>query len=96
MARRPTPLPDAAAIAALADTAGRLAVRVTPGASADALTLPAAGADPVLAVRVTAPALDGRANSAAIKLIAKGLGRPASSIALLRGEGSRHKLVDIG
>ena len=62
-------MPAAAAILALADADGRLEVRVSPGASADAITLPAAGN--VLAVRTIAQPEGGKANDAVLRLLAK-------------------------
>src|SRR3569623_76232 len=43
MARAPLAAPPAAAILALADPEGRLAIRATPNARGDAIVLPAAG-----------------------------------------------------
>jgi uncharacterized protein (TIGR00251 family) len=49
-----------------------------------------------LRVRVTAPPTEGRANEAAIALLADALGVPRSSIELVSGAASRDKLVRIG
>lgn len=74
-----------------------LAVRLTPGASADRI----AGWDvdaegrPVLKVRVRARPVEGEANEALIKLLAKALGVPKSAVALQRGGQSRTKMIDI-
>jgi hypothetical protein len=84
-------MPAAAAILALADADGRLEVRVSPGASADAITLPAS--EGALAVRTTAPPEDGKANDAVLRLLAKALGRPVSALELVRGAASRSKLI---
>ena len=88
-------LPPAAAIVALADPDGRIAVRATPGAARDAIALPPAGEPRILKVRVTAPPEDGRANAAILALLAKALGRPCSALTLLRGTRGRDKLVRI-
>lgn len=93
MARRRPTLPDAAAILALADGEGRLAVRVSPGASAEAILLP--DGEGVLAVRITAPPVDGAANEAVLRLLAKALGRPVSRLALIRGATGRNKLIQL-
>ncbi len=71
----------------------RLAVRVTPRASRDAI----AGFDPsgALVVRVTAPPADGAANAAVTKLLARALELPARDIVLAAGASSRQKLFDI-
>lgn len=95
MARAPTATPPAEAILALADADGRLAIRATPNARADAVMLPGEGAPPVLAVRTTATPEDGRANEAVLTLLATALGRPRSALTLLRGATARDKLVRI-
>jgi len=87
--------PPADAILALADADGRLAIRATPNARADAVLLPADGAPPVLAIRTTATPEDGRANEAILALLAAALGRPRSALTLLRGATTRDKLVRI-
>ncbi|MFN8507134.1 MAG: DUF167 domain-containing protein [Dehalococcoidia bacterium] len=71
----------------------RLAVRVTPRASRDAI----AGFDPAgaLLVRVTAPPTDGAANAAVTKLLSRALDLPARDIVLASGASSRQKLFDI-
>ena len=91
MARSRTPLPPAGAILRLLDADGRLAVRVSPGASADAVTLPPAGG--AIAVRVTAPPEEGKANDAVLRLLARALQRPPSSLELVRGATGRTKLI---
>ena len=95
MARAKAALPTADAIAALADRQGQLAIRATPNARTDAIALPPQGAPPVLAIRVAAPPEDGRANAAILALLAKALGRPRSSLTLVRGLSGRDKLVRI-
>ncbi len=42
-------------------------------------------------LRITAPPVDGKANSHLQKLLAKAFGVPKSSVTLRRGETSRHK-----
>ena len=49
----------------------------------------------VLVVRISAPPLDGRANRALCKLIARRAGVAASKVTIVRGEGSRDKLVRV-
>ena len=48
-----------------------------------------------LLVRVTAPPVDGKANEAVRKLVAKRLGVPVSRISVVRGESSRDKLIEV-
>lgn len=51
--------------------------------------------DGVLQARVTAPPIDGKANRALCKLIAKAVGVAPSRVAVVRGEKSRDKLVRV-
>ena len=51
--------------------------------------------DGALVVRVVEPADEGRANEAALKAIAKALGLPRRSVALVRGATSRRKLIEV-
>ena len=69
-----------------------LRVRVQPRASRDAIT---GWRDDVLAVRVTAPPVEGAANVAVTKLLADALDVPLSTVNVLRGERGRDKLVRI-
>ena len=75
----------------------RLPVRLTPGAASDRID----GRDvddegrPVLKVRVRARPVEGEANEALIKLLAKALGVPKSAVVLLRGGQSRTKLIGV-
>jgi uncharacterized protein len=50
---------------------------------------------PVLIVRVPAPAAQGRANAAAIRLLASAFEVPARSIHIVSGHGSRTKVVEV-
>jgi len=79
-----------AALRALA-ASGRLEVRVTPGASRDAVAV----ADGIVQLRVTAPPADGAANDAVLRLLAAALGRPRRDLTLLRGAAARIKLIGI-
>jgi uncharacterized protein len=49
--------------------------------------------DGVLQARVTAPPVDGKANRALCKLVAKRVGIAPSRVSVVRGEKSRDKLV---
>jgi uncharacterized protein len=70
----------------------RVALHVRPGARLEAVRLLADG---TLDVQVRAPALDGRANTAVLRLLASVLGLRPRQVRLLRGEHSRQKLVEI-
>jgi uncharacterized protein (TIGR00251 family) len=69
-----------------------LRVRVTARASRDEL---AGLEDGVLHVRVSAPPVDGKANQAVTRLIAKALGVGRTSVTVIKGERSRDKVVRI-
>jgi uncharacterized protein YggU (UPF0235/DUF167 family) len=70
---------------------GRIAVRVTPGASRDEVKIEGG----TVHLRVTAPPADGAANEAVLRLLAVALGRPARDLTLLRGATARIKLIGI-
>ena len=75
----------------------RLAVRLTPGASADRIDgwdVDAEGR-PVLKVRVRARPVEGEANAALLKLMAKALGVAKSAVSLERGGRSRTKMIAV-
>ena len=91
MARPRPDLPPPAAVRALCDEAGRLAVKVTPGARQEALEV----AEDKLLAKVRANAEDGKANAAVLELLAQALGLPTSRLRLLRGATSREKLIGI-
>jgi uncharacterized protein (TIGR00251 family) len=65
---------------------------VQPRASRDEITGWREGA---LAVRVTAPPVEGEANRAVSALLARALGVRASSVSVIQGERGRNKLVRI-
>ncbi|HEV8354302.1 MAG TPA: DUF167 domain-containing protein [bacterium] len=67
-------------------------LRVTPRARADRIT---GWRDGRLHVRTTAPPLEGRANDAVRRLLARTLGVSASRIALTQGRHSRDKVAAV-
>ena len=74
-----------------------LTVKLTPGASSDRIDgwdVDAEGR-PILKVRVRARPVEGEANAALIKLLAKTLGVPKSAVALERGGQSRIKRIAV-
>lgn len=91
MARPKAEYPPAAALRALADGEGRLAVRVTPGARSEGIEI----ADGRVLVKVRTKPEDGKATLTVATLLAQALGLPPSRIALLRGATSREKLFRI-
>lgn len=74
-----------------------IAIRVTPRSSKPGVGEWREGADgrAELEVRVSAAPSDGEANAAVIKLLAKVLGVPKSSIEIISGATSRHKRVSL-
>jgi len=72
----------------LAVSDSTIAVRVTPGAAADALSVAGDGS---IRIRVREKPEDGRATAAAQVLLARALGVPKSRLTLVRGAGSREK-----
>jgi len=52
-------------------------------------------ADGSLIVYVREIAVDGKANQAVVKLLSKYLNTPKTSITILKGHTSRHKLIEI-
>jgi uncharacterized protein (TIGR00251 family) len=68
-----------------------LHLRVQPKASKDALIGPYGENE--YKVSLTAPPVDGKANSQLIKFIAKGFGLPRADVSLVSGERSRSKCL---
>ncbi|MGG7566643.1 DUF167 family protein [Rhodovulum sp. DZ06] len=75
----------------------RLHLRLTPKGGADRIDGIAADADgrAHLAARVSAPPDKGKANAALEKLVAKALGVPKRDVALVRGQTSRVKALEV-
>ncbi|WAC59941.1 DUF167 domain-containing protein [Brevundimonas sp. SL130] len=75
----------------------RLPIKLQPGASSDRIDgwdVDAEGR-PVLKVRLRARPVDGEANAALVKFLAKSLGVSKSSVALERGGQSRLKMIAV-
>jgi uncharacterized protein len=70
----------------------KIAVRLQPRARRDELAFVRDG---VLTVRVTAPALDGRANRAACRVLAGRLGIAPTQVTIIRGDRHRDKLLEV-
>jgi len=73
----------------------RLHVRLTPGAKAERLDGVAVLDDGTctLKIRVAAPPVEGKANAALVKLLARNLKQAKGDIVLLAGAGSRRKTL---
>jgi uncharacterized protein len=69
-----------------------LAIRVQPRASRDEVVGEREG---VVVIRVTAPPVDGRANTAVCRLVAKRLGVPAGRVQVTKGEKGRDKRIRV-
>lgn len=81
-------MPSSAAVA----NEVRFAVRLTPRGARDAIE---AVVDGVLHVRVGAPPVDGAANDALLRLIARELRVAPSAVRLLRGARGRDKVLGV-
>jgi hypothetical protein len=90
-------VPDSGNFFELTDTGARVFVRVTPGARTGEIAGLWRGAkgEQRLAVKVTAPPDKGKANAAVIKVLARALGLPKSSLSVASGETSRLKTIAI-
>lgn len=77
----------------LARPGAEIAVRVTPRASRNAVTLAGDGG---VRVQVTAVPEGGKANAAAARLLAEAFGIARTRLTLVRGETSRDKVFRIG
>jgi uncharacterized protein YggU (UPF0235/DUF167 family) len=70
----------------------RFAVRLTPRGGRDAVD--GVGEDGVLRVRVAAPPVDGAANEALCRLLARALGVAPGSVRVVAGARGRRKVVE--
>ncbi|MDR2734436.1 MAG: DUF167 domain-containing protein [Spirochaetota bacterium] len=68
-----------------------LALRVFPQSRAESLEI----REETLRVHLTAPAANGKANEALVRILAKTLNVPKSAITIARGARSREKLIFI-
>jgi uncharacterized protein len=69
-----------------------VAVRVQPRASADAVIGERQGA---IAIRLKAPPVDGEANAALLRFVARRLGVAPRAVELVRGASSREKWIRV-
>ncbi len=70
----------------------RLSIRLTPKASRDQVV---SWEEDVLRVRVAAPPVEGRANQALLRLLARALDVPQSRLTLVVGQTQRNKVVAV-
>ncbi len=70
----------------------KIALRVIPRARVNEIAGERSG---VLLVRVTAPPVDGRANAALCRLIAKRVGVAVRNVSVIQGVSSREKVVRV-
>ena len=91
MARRRVEVPPASDLRALIGEGGTLALRVTPGARSEALTIE----DGRVSAKVRAKPQDGAANAAVCLLVATALHIAPSRVAVLRGATSRQKVLEV-
>lgn len=75
-----------------AASSAHIRVRVTPRGGRDAIV---GWRDGTLAVRTAAAAVEGAANASMLKMIARRLGVPPSSVTLVSGARSRIKTIEI-
>lgn len=68
----------------------RITVKVIPKSSRSEILAPRNNA---LVVKLTSPPVDGKANKDLIRMIAKTLGVPQSSVEILKGHTSRDKIL---
>ncbi|MEH6756833.1 MAG: DUF167 domain-containing protein [Parasphingorhabdus sp.] len=75
---------------------GELTIKVVPNAGKNSIAMPKeAGPAGALLIRVTATPEDGKANIAVLKLLSKALRLPKSSLAIVRGNNARNKVITI-
>ncbi len=71
----------------------RLVARLTPRAGADRVD--GVGEDGVLRVHVAAPPVNGAANEALCRLVARELGVASKAVRVVRGTAARRKLLEV-
>ncbi|MCU0608349.1 MAG: DUF167 domain-containing protein [Chitinispirillaceae bacterium] len=70
---------------------GRLEIRLQPRAKNDRITADKSGA---VRIAVTSPPIDDRANGHLIRVLAKALAMPRSSLSIIKGGHGRNKIVE--
>ena len=72
--------------------AAQLSIRVVPNAKKNEF---AGYRENELVLRLNAPAIEGKANKAAVEFVSRFFGVPRSAVLLVKGERSRHKIFQI-
>ena len=72
--------------------AAKLKIRVIPNARKTEFS--GSRGDEIV-LRLNAPAIEGRANEAAVEFLSRFFGVSRSAVIIIRGERSRHKIVEI-
>ena len=72
--------------------AAKLKIRVIPNARKTEFS--GSRGDEIV-LRLNAPAIEGRANEAAVEFLSRFFGVSRSAVVIIRGERSRHKIVEI-
>jgi uncharacterized protein (TIGR00251 family) len=70
----------------------QIKIRVIPNARKDEF---AGQRDGEMVLRLNAPAVEGKANKAAVEFVSRFFDVPRSAVLLIRGERSRHKIFQI-
>ncbi|GEP42711.1 DUF167 domain-containing protein [Brevifollis gellanilyticus] len=84
-------------MSAASEATAQLTVRVTPNARRSEIMnwgMDEKGRS-VLLLKLGAPAVDGKANAELVRFIAEVLDCPKSQVTLIRGEGSRQKMLEV-
>ncbi len=76
----------------MTESSATLSVRVLPRSPREEVAGLSEGA---VRIRLTAPAVENRANEALVRFLSKALGVPRRQVELLVGERGRHKIVRI-
>jgi uncharacterized protein (TIGR00251 family) len=74
------------------ETGCRIGVRIKPGASRERIV---SAGDEGICIAVTAPPVEGKANEALVRFLAKTLGIKKSAVVVRTGLASRNKVVEI-
>jgi len=71
----------------------QLQVKIQPNAKKNAIVGPLS--DGTIKIKIASPPLDGRANKSLIEFLAKEYNVPKTQIAIIKGEKSKNKIIEI-